>query len=245
MDEQRTAIRIVADDREGAGGVLEELRRHPGIALEVRRLARGDFLVEDNFIVERKTLRDFAASVIDGRLFRQAAALAREGRRGVLMLEGRTGTAAGLGVSRESLQGALITVSVFYGLAVLRSRDAAETARLLLYLGDQAGRFASGAVTRPGWRPKGKRGRQLYLLQGLPGIGPQRAERLLEKFGSVEKVIAAPAEEWSAIASIGATTAKKIRWALSEPPASYGQPQVFAQRKPTYKRIRDHFTTGR
>ncbi len=137
MAEQRTAICIVADDREAAGGVLEELRRHPEIALEVRRLARGDYWVEDNFIVERKTLRDFAASVVDGRLFRQAAALAREGRRGVLMLEGRTETAAGLGVSREALQGALITISVSHGLAVLRSRDAAESARRLFWLRDR------------------------------------------------------------------------------------------------------------
>jgi DNA excision repair protein ERCC-4 len=62
----------------------------------VRRLAAGDFLVDDNFAVERKTLRDFAASVIDARLFKQAVAIVAGARRGVIVLEGTaTSTARG------------------------------------------------------------------------------------------------------------------------------------------------------
>lgn len=212
------AVRIVADDRESAGGVIEELRARADVTLEVRRLAAGDFLVEEDFAVERKTLRDFAASVIDARLFKQTAALAAAARGGVLILEGTADAAGGLGVSREALQGALITVSVFYGLAILRARDAAETARLLIYLGRQAQRFANGALPRPGYRPKGKRARQLFILQGLPGIGPERAARLLDRFGSVQGVAVAPAEALATVDGIGQTTAGKIRWALEEAP---------------------------
>lgn len=219
MDPAKTPVRIVADDRENAGGVIAELRRRPDeVALEVRRLGPGDFVVEERFVVERKTLRDFAVSVVDGRLFRQAAALAQGGRRGILILEGTVPAAAEAGVSREALQGALITVSVFYGLAVLRARDAAETARLLVYLGRQAQRFARGGLPRPGYRPKGKRARQLFVLQGLPGVGPARAEGLLERFGSVENVAKAPAADLAAVDGIGETTAARIRWALEEPP---------------------------
>jgi ERCC4-type nuclease len=42
-------VRIVADDRENAGGVIGELRERTDVLLEVRRLPVGDFLVEDNF----------------------------------------------------------------------------------------------------------------------------------------------------------------------------------------------------
>ncbi|OHE89322.1 MAG: hypothetical protein A3G75_00675 [Verrucomicrobia bacterium RIFCSPLOWO2_12_FULL_64_8] len=212
----RTTVRIVADDRENAGGVIEALRGMDGVTIEVRRLASGDFVVEDRFTVERKALADFAQSVVDARLFKQAAALAEGSRRGILILEGRWPDLHSE-ISRESLQGALITVSVFYGLAVLRSLDAVETARLLVYLGRQAQRFARGALPRPGYRPKGKRVRQLFLLQGLPGIGPGRAARLLERFGSVQGVTVATADELAAIDGIGETTAAKIRWALEEP----------------------------
>jgi DNA excision repair protein ERCC-4 len=222
MNPVRAPVRVVADDRENAGGVVAELRVRPEVRLEVRRLATGDFAVEDRCLVERKTLADFARSVVDARLFRQAAALARDARRAVLILEG---TAVGIGddgVSREALQGALITVSVFYGLAVLRARDPAETARLLVYLGRQAQRSAGGGLPRPGYRPKGKRARQLFVLQGLPGIGPDRAARLLERFGSVQAVIAASADELASVDGIGETVAERIRWAVDERPDPRG-----------------------
>ena len=194
-----------------------ELRRLAGVEVEVRRLTTGDFLVAERFVVERKSLGDFAQSVIDGRLFRQAARLATAADRGVVILEGGAQDLTRSGMSRESLQGALITVSVFYGLAVLRARDAAETARLLTYLAAQAQRLAAGALPRSGYRPKGKRARQLFILQGLPGVGPGRAARLLEQYGTVERVAQAPAAELAEIPGIGESTAQRIRWALEEP----------------------------
>ena len=207
-------VRIVADDRENAGGAIGALQRHEDVALTVRRLRVGDFLVGECCIVERKTLSDFARSVIDARLFRQASAMVGEGRRAVLILEGCGANTASLGVSREALQGALITVSVFFGLAVLRSRDAEEPARLLVYLGRQSQAQVEGALGRPGYRPKGRRARQLYVLQGLPGIGPERAERLLDRFGSVERTMAASTEELSAVEGIGPRIAERIRWCV-------------------------------
>lgn len=211
-------VRIVADDRENAGGVIAELQARPDVRLEVRRLGAGDFIVEERFAVERKTLADFACSVVDGRLFKQAAALARDRRRGVLVLEG-TGPTDQLGVSREALQGALITVSVFFGLSVLRARDPSETARLLVYLARQACEHARGGLSRCGYRPKGRRARQLFVLQGLPGIGPDRAERLLEHFGSVPAVFVASDKALMAVEGIGPAVAKRIRWVLEAEPA--------------------------
>ena len=80
MDRTNALIRIVADDREEAGGVIAELRGWADVALEVRRLPVGDFLVEERFAVERKTLADFSCSVVDARLFKQAAALVKGSR---------------------------------------------------------------------------------------------------------------------------------------------------------------------
>lgn len=217
----QVSVRIVADDRENAGGVIRELRGRDDVALEVRRLDVGDFLVGDDFVIERKTLRDFGASIIDARLFRQVAAMVAGTRRSVMVLEGASTTAGALGLSRDALQGALITVSVFYGIAVLRTHDPAETARVLIYLGRQSKQFASGALPRPGSRPKGKRARQLFVLQGLPGIGPERAARLLMHFGSVENVAKASVQQLAAVDGIAETTAEKIRWTLEEPPARY------------------------
>jgi len=70
-------IRIVADDREEAGGVIGELRVR-GTWRWSAALPVGDFLVEERFAVERKTLADFARSVVDSRLFKQAARWSRD-----------------------------------------------------------------------------------------------------------------------------------------------------------------------
>lgn len=211
-------VTILADDRENAGGVIAQLRARADVELTVQRLRFGDFVIADHYVVERKTLRDFAVSVIDGRLFRQSAAIAANASRGVIILEGSPATAADLGVSRAALQGALITITVFYGLALLRSRDSAETAQLLIYLGRQAKHLAEGGLPRHGYRPKGKRARQLFILQGLPGVGPGCAEKLLERFESIQGVASAPLDDLVQVDGIGPRRARRIRWALEESP---------------------------
>ena len=77
------------------------------------------------------------------------------------------------------------------------------------------------AEPRPGYRPKRKRARQLFLLQGLPGVGPERAARLLERFGSVQAVVTASLDDLATVDGIGEKTAAKMRWAVQEPAVDY------------------------
>jgi len=211
---------IVADDREPES-VVHALRNMPGIELSVRRLKTGDYLADGRLVVERKTLLDFARSIIQGRLFRQAERLASSKIPAMIILEGKGADLAGTGLSREAFQGALISLSLIFGLPVLRSRDPAETARLINYAGDQISRAASDAIHRPGLRPKGKRGLQLYILQSLPGIGPRKARNLLKFFGSVDAVFRAEAPTLSQVHGIGRKTADGIRWAVEEARGKY------------------------
>jgi ERCC4-type nuclease len=55
---------------------------------------------------------------------------------------------------------------------------------------------------------------QLSILQSLPGIGPARAQQLLEHFGSVEAVMTASVKQLEILPGIGETTSARIRWAL-------------------------------
>jgi DNA integrity scanning protein DisA with diadenylate cyclase activity len=59
-------------------------------------------------------------------------------------------------------------------------------------------------------------GRALYILQGLPGIGPRRARALLDQFGSVAAVVTADASALAEIAGIGDAVARSIHEALGE-----------------------------
>jgi ERCC4-type nuclease len=177
----------------------------------------GDYQVDNRLIVERKTIKDFAVSIIDGRLFKQMIRIANSTFTGVLILEGTAIDTVDLGMTRESMQGALITVSLILGIPVLRSKTPSETAKLIVYIGRQTESTAGGGVHhRHGYRPKGKRKRQLFILQGLPGVGLERADRLLDRFGSVEAAISASSSELQSVDGIGIGVADLIRWAVGD-----------------------------
>jgi len=59
-------------------------------------------------------------------------------------------------------------------------------------------------------------------LQGPPGVGSERAARLLEAFGSVEAVVTATGEELRSVQDIGKHISEKDRWAVNAPVKPFG-----------------------
>jgi ERCC4-type nuclease len=207
MLKNNLSINITADDREHKSEVIKSLMGIENVEVCIRRLSIGDYQVDNRVIVERKTIKDFAISIIDGRLFKQMIRLANSNSTGVLILEGTAIDTVEIGMTRAAMQGALITVSLILGIPVLRSKDPSETAKLIVYIARQIESMAGGGVHRHGYRPKTKRKRQLFILQGLPGVGPEKAERLLAMFGSVEAVISASSSELQIVDGIGKSIA--------------------------------------
>ena len=216
MQKDNDFVHIVADDRERKSDVIESLLEIENVEVEIQRLSIGDYQIGKRVIVERKTLKDFAISIVDGRLFKQMIYLANSKSQGVLILEGTAGDSVDIGVTREAMQGALITVSLIMGIPVLRSRNPAETAKLMIFIARQIESIASSGVQRHGYQPKGLRFRQRYILQGLPKVGRDRADKLLDRFGSVEAVISASIDDLQNVDGIGKNIAEKIKWAVSE-----------------------------
>ncbi len=217
----RDRIRIVVDHRERNSGVPEALDHLQDVELQIEHLPLGDYLIDGTLLFERKCLLDLTLSIKDARLFRQAGRLAADRRHAAFILEGTSNDLKPSRMSREAIQGALIAVTIGYGLPLLRSMNPAETARLMIYTARQAHAWSIGALLRRARRPRTKQRTQLHLLQGLPRIGPERAKRLLATFGSVEAVLRADVDELTMVDGIGATTAEKIRWVVSERAPSY------------------------
>lgn len=214
-------LQILADDRERNAGVIAALRRLDGVIVTVQRLALGDYQVDGALIVERKTLADFAISIADGRLFNQARRMAASSERTIFIMEGTSADLAACNMRRQAMQGALISLSLIFGIPVLRSLSPDETARLIVYAAHQLNAAARGGVQRHGYRPKGKRKRQLYILQGLPGIGPSRAERLLDTFGTIQGVCNANSEQLAEVFGIGRRIAENMERIIREARESY------------------------
>jgi ERCC4-type nuclease len=213
----RHPIQVIVDDREMRGRVPVLLQSDSRFSVTIERLKVGDYEVGGRLLFERKTLPDLVQSIIDGRLFRQALRLRKvEGKRVALILEGTTGDLNRSGMTWEAVQGALVTVALQVGLPILRTRSPEETVKTLAFAAAQARMIASDNLPRAGCRPKGKRALQSYILQGLPGVGPERAARLLQHFGSVRATVAASPEELLEIDGIGCRTVRRIEWAVKE-----------------------------
>jgi len=214
-------IRILVDDRESSCGILDEIRGRDEFITVVRRLTLGDFEVDGCLLFERKTLPDLVASIKDGRLFSQALRLANSDKRVAIILEGTARDLVGSKMRREAIQGALISLTLFLGIPLLRSRNQAETIQLMLFAARQGRAVASAAQPRKGRRPRGKKRVQIHILQGLPGIGPTRATALLQHFASIEAVMQASVEELQSVDGIGQETATRIRWSVRDTAAGY------------------------
>jgi len=186
---------VIADHRETKSGVGEYLAALPGVRLRWEKLWTGDYIVEEGAIFERKTASDFAASLLDQRLFSQAKRLADQPLRAAFIIEGSTDDWSRLGIRREALQGALITLALIFDLAVFRSLNPKETSQILIYAGHQFARLRQDAPRYRIYKAKKRRTQQMHLLATLPAVGPDRAYRLLDHFGSVQACITAPARE--------------------------------------------------
>ena len=209
-------VQIVVDDRERPSGVIEELEKANDVVLKIEQLSVGDYCVDGAVLIERKTATDFAQSLIDGRLFGQAGRMVSSPLRPAYIIEGTSSEWAGLGVSRKALQGALVTLMLIFDVPVFRSSDPAETARLIVYTGSQLVRLRD-----PGYAPyrqakaKRKKTRQLRILQSLPGVGADRAKKLLESFRTVRACFTASPKELSEVEGIGSKTAAAIDQAVN------------------------------
>jgi DNA excision repair protein ERCC-4 len=216
MSEVIENIHVVVDDRERPFEVVAELKKSDRVVVQIEYLLVGDYCIDGAVLIERKTAADFAQSLIDGRLFAQAWRMATSHLRPAYIIEGTSAEWSGLGVSQEALQGALVTLMLIFDLPVFRSSDPAESARLILYIGSQLLRLRD-----PGYMPyrqakaKRKKSRQLRILQSLPGVGPDRAKRLLERFRTVRACFGASTAQLIEVEGIGAKTAAAIEQVIN------------------------------
>jgi ERCC4-type nuclease len=178
--------------------------------VQMMHLAVGDYVIDGVVVVERKTYADFATSLADGRLFPQAAALARSPLRPVILLEGPKPPRMP-DVHPHALKGALVSLAIMWRLPVLHARNPEDSLRILCFLARQLAQSGCRILRRYDRKPKRLTSRKLYALQGLPGVGPELANRLLLQFGSIERVITAGEAQLMYVRGVGPKKAARIR----------------------------------
>jgi DNA excision repair protein ERCC-4 len=200
-------IRVLADSRERNGKLLSLLEESQVFDIQIGHLRTGDYIIEEQVTVERKTRSDFAIALIDGRLFEQAARLS-ESSRPIMLVEGPNERPSK--VHPKSLKGALLSLVTAWRIPVVFSDNPIDSVWILETLGWQSLLESSFQLSRSGYRPKRLKNRRSFLLQGLPGVGPVLAKRMLERFGTVRQVMRAREAELVDVFGCGKRKAAKI-----------------------------------
>jgi len=202
---------VYADVREEKSGIPNLLEK-AGIMVIRKQLPVGDYLISDSVVIERKTSYDFARSLFDGRLFEQAKRLAESYPIVFYIVEGNPFRLRRYQTRTKQLTAAMVTLVVDYSVRVLFSEGPLHTAAILESLAKRVeGEGRRGIVIHKKPRLEDTRAWQLYILQSFPGIGPKTAERILERFGSLQAFFNASVAELSKVPGIGEKKAETIR----------------------------------
>jgi len=200
-------IIITIDNREKNSGIADKLASK-NVNIIFRQLFVGDYLINDDIIIERKTSDDFVQSIINGRLFSQCAKLRKSGAVPLIVVEGNPFKTRHK-ISTEAIKGALLSVSLSWQIPVIRSSGKEDTARLIVMASKQH-ESPPVFIRRKGIKPKKAQKQQHYLVEGLPGIGPALAHRLLLHFKTIEQIILADVKSLEKVEGIGKNKAAKL-----------------------------------
>ncbi|HIP74984.1 MAG TPA: DEAD/DEAH box helicase [Thermococcus paralvinellae] len=208
-------IVIYVDSRELKSQVPKYLKEL-GVNVEVKTLDVGDYIVSEDVAVERKSANDFIQSIIDGRLFDQVKRLTEAYIKPVIIIEGQL---YGIrNVHPNAIRGALAAVTIDWGVPILFSSDAKETAQFIYLMAkrEQEDRRKEVAV-RSEKKALTLADRQRLIVEGLPYVSATLAKRLLRHFGSVERVFTAKESELMEVEGIGEKIAREIRRVITAP----------------------------
>ena len=202
-------VKIIVDHREYRSNVVKNLAVK-GTFIEPQQLDVGDYVLSSRIGVERKNVDDFLESLIGGKLFKQMTRLRDAYSRPLLVLEGEN-LLTKRNINHNAIFGSLASISVDFGIPVLTTKDAAETADLLNVIAKREQKVDKKAVAVRGEKTQmSLRERQQFIIEGLPNVSAVIAKRLLSHFGSVKDIANATEEELLEVKGVGKNIATDI-----------------------------------
>ena len=225
---------ICADDRELNSSVVARLKSL-GADVRIDRLVTGDFRIGERILVERKTVRDFVDSLVDGRLLEQASRLVGAAPGSLLLIEGE-GLFESNRVHPHALMGALTTLALDFGIPIVTTKDGAETARFLTVASRREESMLDGltpqardrleAVKPEIWMdpvtqaaagarelrksPNQEKFTAMSLLIAIPSVDQDLANRLLNRYGTIAALIWADEDDLRQVEGITETQVREI-----------------------------------
>lgn len=176
---------IIVDTREKQSLVYSILvGKNANVKFE--KLDIGDYLVGD-IVIERKTFKDFQASIIDKRLMKQLIEL-KKYPKSFLLLEGFLYNFSDSIINENAIRGMILSCALDFGILIIYSQNEEDSAKLLLVLAKRLEKPEKENSLRFKKTEMSFEEQKQFILEGFPGVGPTTAKALLEKYKTLEKI---------------------------------------------------------
>jgi len=189
--------------------VCVQILRQLGHTPVVQVLKVGDYCT-DKVVIERKEIRDLAASIKDGRLSSQLYRMSRDNRFAWLVIHGDPLDVPGF--TRESLWGLVASVTVRYGIQVIWIVSHGALRQALYIIGKICEKVEEGKLGRPWIVPVTVKhcDERVVMLRKAFGIPERVAVNLIKRFGCIRDIMNATEKELMSVDGIGVNRARRI-----------------------------------
>lgn len=219
-DRESDAVEIVADQRELSSTIGRELSSREDTTVRLESLEIGDYVLSDRVVVERKSVRDFLATLTgeERSIFDQVRRMTEFYSRPILVIEGTENLYEERNVHPNAIRGVFASLAVDFGVSVLWTIDESDTASLLRVIAEREQRNQERQVRVHGEKTtKTLAEQQEYVVSSIAEVGPVTAEALLASLGSVNAVLTADLEELQSVEGVGTVTAERIQEVVMSP----------------------------
>ncbi|MGY4884699.1 MAG: ERCC4 domain-containing protein [Nanobdellota archaeon] len=200
--------KVIVDYRERNSLIASHLLKL-GFDVEFKELKIGDYIVKD-VVIERKTIPDFISSMINQRLIKQIEEL-KQYENKLLIIEGISEkelySEGDEGVNANAIRGFLLSILLKHKIPLVFSKNSEDTAKFISVLSKKKEKEINLNAKK---KTLNKKEQLQFIIESFPGVGPKKARRLLEKFGSIQNIILASTEDLKEILGIKAESVREI-----------------------------------
>jgi len=180
---------ILIDNRE-KDSKIPDLLKNKGIPILFENLEIGDYIIGD-LVIERKTSKDFIASVFDGRIFQQANKITSFTNKAILLIEGLLQNELEYVKNKNSIYGTLLSLALSYNFKIIYSNNIEESANILeiIYKHGKYYKIENIHLIKQKRISNDINKQKLNIIASIPFIGEKYAERLLKSFKTIKNII--------------------------------------------------------
>ena len=172
------------------------------------------YVLSKRLAVERRTGSSFLRGIMDKTLFTSAIYLREHFRIAILVVEGPVNYEYSM-FDPQAVRGALSSMMLQYGLSVLATADVAETVQLIAMMARQEQIGIPEISLVPKRKAADLPDMQRRVVEMLPGCGMVMARELLQRFGSVRRIVNAAQADLRSQRGVGARKVAEIHRVLN------------------------------